>query len=150
MMIDMFTMALGSMFTYSLFDTSLPPPWDWLQEGSEWLFGNKRERNRAFFGVYPYPIAPLQIVTPPVARVPMNIFSAFVNNDWDDFMDYHIHTMYPFGRIVRQVDKTFDGTTFGRGMQQFFRLPADKVMTKINKARIREREDERIRRILGD
>ena len=146
-------MALGSMFTYSLFDTSLPPPWDWLQEGSEWLFGNKRERNRAFFGVYPYPIAPLQIVTPPVARVPMNIFSAFVNNDWDDFMDYHIHTMYPFGRIVRQVDKTFDepyGTTFGRGMQQFFRLPADKLMTKINKARIREREDERIRRVLGD
>ena len=153
MMIDILTMALGSMFAYSLFDTSLPPPWDWLQESSEWLFGDKRERNRAFFGTYPYPLAPLQIVTPPVARIPMNIFSAFVNGDWDEFMDYHIHTMYPFGRIVRQVDKTFNepyGTTFGRGMQQFFRLPTDKLVRKIDKARIREQEEERISRALGD
>ena len=149
----MFTAALGSMFAYSLFDTSLPPPWDWLQESSEWLFGNKRERDRAFFGMYPYPAAPLQIVTPPVARIPASILSSFVNDDWDNFMDYHAYTMVPFGRILRQVNKTFDepyGTTFGRGMQQFFRLPTDKLMSRIDRAKRREEREEEIRKALGD
>tara|TARA_Y100000593_G_scaffold95053_1_gene198874 strand:+ start:1 stop:5250 length:5250 start_codon:yes stop_codon:yes gene_type:complete len=152
-MIDLFTAALGSMFAYSLFDTSLPPPWDWLQESSEWLFGNKRERERAFFGTYPGPFAPLQIVTPPVARIPTSILSSFVNDDWERFMDYHIYNMIPFGRIVRQVDKTIDepyGTTFGRGMQQFFRLPTDKLVSKIDRAKRREEREEEIRKVLGD
>ena len=83
----------------------------------------------------------------------MEVFSSLINGDWDEFMDYHIHTMYPFGRIVRQVDKTFDepyGTTFGRGMQQFFRLPTDKLFSRIDKARAREREEREIRKVLGD
>ena len=149
--IDMFTMALGSMFAYSLFDTALPPPYDWLQETSQWLFGDKRERDKAFFGQYPYPIAPLQIITPPVARIPMSIFSSALNNDWERFMDYHIHTMYPFGRVVRQFDKTFDepyGTTFGRGMQQFFRLPTDKLVKRYNKSQLEESKREYIERML--
>ena len=41
--IDMMTLALGAAFKYSLFDTALPPPWDWVQETSEWLFGDKHE-----------------------------------------------------------------------------------------------------------
>ena len=136
-LIDMFTMALGTAFTYSLFDTALPPPYDWIQETGEWLFGDKRERDRAFFGQWPYPVAPLQIATPPIARIPMAAFSSLINNDWERFADYHIHTMYPFGRMVRQFDQTFDepyGTTFGRGMQQFLRLPTDKLVSKLNKA----------------
>ncbi len=144
-LIDMFTMALGTAFTYSLFDTALPPPYDWIQETGEWLFGDKRERERAFFGQWPYPVAPLQVATPPIARIPMAAFSSLINNDWERFADYHIHTMYPFGRIVRQVDQTIDepyGTTFGRGMQQFFRLPTDKLVSKLNKAQIdRDRKD---------
>ena len=149
--IDMFTMALGSMFAYSLFDTALPPPYDWLQETSQWLFGDKRERDRAFFGQYPYPIAPLQIITPPVARIPMSVFSSALNNDWERFMDYHIHTMYPFGRVVRQIDQTFDepyGTTFGRGMQQFFRLPTDKLAKRYKKSQLEESKREYIEGIL--
>jgi hypothetical protein len=132
--LDMMTMALGSAFAYSLFDTALPPPYDWLQETGNWLFGDKRERERAFFSQYPYPIAPLQVVTPPIARIPMSAFSTLINGDWDRFADYQMHTLYPFGRIVRQFDKTFNepyGTTFGRGMQQFFRLPTDKIGKKI-------------------
>jgi hypothetical protein len=150
--IDMFTMALGSMFAYSLFDTALPPPWDWLQETSQWLFGNKQERDKAFFAQYPYPIAPLQIITPPVARIPMSTFSALLNNDWDRFMDYHIHTMYPFGRVVRQIDQTFDepyGTTFGRGMQQFFRLPTDKLVSKYKKSQLEDMRKEYIQEVLN-
>ena len=152
MFIDLMTFALGSMFAYSLFDTALPPPWDFLQETSEWLFGDRRERERAFFGQYPYPIAPLNYVTPPIARIPL-AFASVLNGDHEKFLDYHIHTMYPFGRIYRQFDQTFDepyGTTFGRGMQQFFRLPTDKLKTRIKKARIDEERRKRISYTLGE
>ena len=148
---DLMTMALGAAFKYSLFDTALPPPWDWLQESGEWLFGDKREREKAFFGQWPYPVAPLQVVTPPIARLPMSTMTAMINGDWERFMDYHIHTMYPFGRIVRQFEKTFDepyGTTWGRGMQQFFRLPGDKITHRINKANLEQKRKEQIENLL--
>ena len=152
MFIDLMTFALGSMFAYSLFDTALPPPWDFLQETSEWLYGDRRERERAFFGQYPYPIAPLGYVTPPIARIPI-AFASILNGDHEKFLDYHIHTMYPFGRIYRQFDQTFNkpyGTTVGRGMQQFFRLPTDKLKTRIKKARIDEERRKRISYTLGE
>ena len=150
---DMVTMALGSIFMYSLFDTALPPPYDYLQETSQWLFGDKEERNKAFFGVYPRPIAPLQIVTPPAARFLIDPMKALFNNDWERFMDYHIHTMYPFGRIVRQFEQTIDepyGTTLGRGMQQFFRLPGDKLVHKYNRAELEDKRRDIISQTLGD
>ena len=163
--IDMLTMALGGVFAYSLFDTALPPPYDYLQETAQLVFGDKAEREKAFFGTYPRAIAPLQIVTPPSARVLMAPIKALINNDWDRFLDYHIHTMYPFGRIVRQVDKTFYdpqsgnyemineqkyGTTFGRFMQQFFRLPTDKAVGLYNKSKLQEEREKIISRTLGD
>ena len=103
---DMLVLALAAVFKYSVFDTALPPPYDYLQETSELVFGDKTERERAFFGTYPRAVAPLQIITPPAARVVINPIKSLINNDWDRFLDYHIHTMYPFGRLVRQVDKT--------------------------------------------
>jgi len=136
---DIMSFALASMFAYSLFDTALDPPWDWLKETSEWLYGTKLERKRAFFGQYHRAVAPLQIVTPPIARIPISVWNSLINNDWAKFADYHAWTMVPFGRFARSVDKTFDqpyGTTFGRGMQQFFRLPVDKVTARYSKAQI--------------
>ena len=61
--------------------------------------------------------------------------------------------MYPFGRIVRQIDKTIDepyGTTLGRGMQQFFRLPGDKLVNKYNRAQLEEERKRIITQTLGD
>ena len=145
-LIDMFTMALGSIFMFSLFDTALPPPWDWLQDTSDLLLGDKKERDKAFFGMYPRPIAPLQVATPPIARVPQ-AFIQLINGDYERFADYTIHTLYPFGRIVRQVDKTFDepyGTTLGRGIRQFTRLPADRLVYKIKASK---RDEDRLERI---
>ena len=139
--INMFVMALGTAFAYSLFDTTLPPPYDWAQETGEWLFGNKKERDQAFFGQWPYPIAPLNIATPPVARIPMAAFSSLINKDWERFADYHMYTMFPFGRLIRSVDKTIDepyGTVEGRALQQFLGLPLDKVRSRIDRAKILE------------
>ena len=75
----------------------------------------------------------------------MSIFSSLINQDWDRFMDYQLHTMYPFGRMVRQIDQTVDepyGSTLGRGMQQFFRIPGDKIKSKIDKAAIRKMREQ--------
>ena len=165
MVADLMTMALGGAFMYSLFDTALPPPYDWIQESSEWLFGDKAARKKAFFGQYPYPIAPLNVITPPAARLLMNPLTTMINGDWERFMDYHIHTMYPFGRVVRNVDKTiYDkdsgkyemikerpyGTTLGRFSQQFFRLPLDKVTAKYDKAQLAEERKRLIAQELGE
>ena len=165
MVADLMTMALGGAFMYSLFDTALPPPYDWIQESSEWLFGDKAARKKAFFGQYPYPIAPLNVITPPAARLLMNPLTTMINGDWERFMDYHIHTMYPFGRVVRNIDKTiYDkdsgkyemikerpyGTTLGRFSQQFFRLPLDKVTAKYDKAQLAEERKRLIEQELGE
>ena len=95
----------------------------------------------------------------------MTPIKALINNDWDRFLDYHIHTMYPFGRIVRQFDKTFYdpqsgrfemineqkyGTTFGRFMQQFFRLPTDKAVSLYNRAQLQEERKRIISQTLGE
>jgi len=149
-LIDMFTMALGSVFMFSLFDTALPPPWDWLQDTADLLMGDKTERNKAFFGIYPRPIAPLQVITPPITRIPIS-FIELLNGDYERFADYTIHTLYPFGRIVRQVEKTFNepyGTTFTRGVRQFTRLPATKIRYKIKASEREERRRKKIEELL--
>jgi len=144
--INAMMIALGAAFSYSLFDTVTPPPFDWMRELAELLYGNKKERDRAFFGTYPRAIAPLQILTPPIARVPQS-FAMVLNGDWDRFTDYYMYTLFPFGRVVRSLDKTFDepyGTTFGRGMQQFFRLPTDKFVARYDKAQLEKMRKEYI------
>ena len=151
--INMFVMALGTAYAYSLFDTTLPPPYDWIQETGEWLYGNKKERDRAFFGQWPYPVAPLNIVTPPVARIPMAAFSSLINKDWERFADYHMYTMFPFGRMIRSIDKTVDepyGTIEGRALQQFFGLPLDKVRSRIDRAKVLEARENMINRELSE
>ena len=129
-----------------MFDTTLPPPFDWLQESSELLFGDKRERDRAFFGVYPRAIAPLQIVTPPIARVPQAI-GQLVNGDWERFADYTVHTMYPFGRLYKQIDKTVENPQ--RILENFMRLPANKLIYRYRRREEDERRREKIEEVLG-
>ena len=149
----MFVMALGTAFAYSLFDTTLPPPYDWAQETGEWLLGDKQERDKAFFAQWPYPIAPLNIVTPPAARIPMSFFSSLINKDWERFFDYHAYTMFPFGRMIRSIDKTIDepyGTIGGRGMQQFFGIPTDTIKSKIDRSNVLKERKQKINKELDE
>jgi hypothetical protein len=101
MQMDLFVFALGNAFAYSLFDVAMPAPWSWFQDTGEWIFGDEKERNRAFFGQWPRDLAPLQLITPPIARLPMASMRAMLEDDWSRVSDYYIHTMYPFGRIGR-------------------------------------------------
>jgi len=107
--LDMFALSLANMFTSSVFDSTLPPPLNWLQDTADWLYGDERERDRAFFSSWPHPVlAPLQIVTPPIARYPMTLINATINGNWERFADYYLWTFFPFGRFGRSIAKTIE------------------------------------------
>ncbi len=100
---DMFALALSNVFAYSLFESALPAPMNWFQDTADWVFGDEKERDRAFFGQWPTAVAPLQMVTPPGLRLVPATFSSIVNNDYSRLTDYYIWTMFPFGRIARDM-----------------------------------------------
>ncbi len=99
--IDMFVFALGNIFAYSLFDTAMPAPYTWFEDTAQWIYGDEEERDKAFFGQWPTAIAPLQIVTPPIARVPLSVISSIANDDYNRLAQYYVYTMFPFGRLGR-------------------------------------------------
>ena len=103
MQTDLFVLALANVFMYSLFDQALPAPWNWLQDTAEWVYGDEERRDKLFFGTLPGEIAPLQIVMPPIARIPITGLSQWIRDDYDKFTDYTMYTLVPFGRIVRDV-----------------------------------------------
>ena len=101
--IDLFQIALANMFMYSLFDNALPQPWSWFQDLSNWMLGNEKERDKAFFGQWPAAIAPLQMITPPIARFPVSGLMQWARDDYTKFTDYQMYTAMPFGRLVRDI-----------------------------------------------
>tara|TARA_Y100001938_G_scaffold113651_1_gene156028 strand:- start:1598 stop:2050 length:453 start_codon:yes stop_codon:yes gene_type:complete len=109
MQTDLFVLALANVFAYSLFDSALPAPYNWLKDTSEWVFGDEKERNKAFFGTWPAAVAPLQMVTPPIMRLPVAGLRAFLDNDYEKLAQYHVYTMLPFGRMIRDVSPMAKG-----------------------------------------
>ena len=106
---DLTAFALANVFVSSVFDSTLPPPMSWIQDTSEWLFGDEEERERAFFSSYPHPaLAPLQVITGPIHRTYLPVLTALINNDWDSYTSYYIHSLFPFGRVARSIYKTMD------------------------------------------
>ena len=109
MQADAFVLALANVFAYSLFDSALPAPYNYLKDTAEWVFGDEEERNKAFFGTWPSVVAPLQMVTPPIMRLPVAGLRAFLDNDFEKIANYHVYTMMPFGRMVRDVSPLAKG-----------------------------------------
>ena len=130
--IDMMMYALGSAFMFSLFDTTLPPPWDWVQALADYTFGDKREREMAFFGSK---LGPLNVLKPPIARVP-EAFGELLTGQYEDFTNYTVYTMFPFGRGIRQIKQLTDDRPF-RGIERapeiLFRIPRTQVMSRIKR-----------------
>ena len=100
---DMFMLGLANMFPYSIFEAALPSPWNWFEDTAAMMFGDERERDRAFFGSYPAPLQPLQVVTPPALRLLPPLFKGMVTDDYSRLTEYYLYTMIPFGRILRDV-----------------------------------------------
>lgn len=104
---DAMTMALASVFAFSIFEYALSPPMNMFKDTAEFLFGDEETRKRAFFNQYPIQaMAPLQIVTPPAARFVMPHINALVNGNYEAFRQYTAWTYLPGGRLMRDIYKT--------------------------------------------
>jgi hypothetical protein len=103
MQTDLFVFALANVFAYSMFESNLPQPWGWIQDFSDWIFGDEGERDKAFYGAWPKEVAPLQMVTPPALRLAGPALNAWLNDDWSKIARYHVWAMFPFGRINRDL-----------------------------------------------
>ena len=91
---------------YSIFENTLPAPLGWAQDYADLMFGNDEDKRRAFFGTYTEispVLAPLQMFTPPSLRAIGPAFTAILTDDWSKFGHYTAHTLYPFGRIGRDI-----------------------------------------------
>ena len=100
---DAMSLALASAFMYSLFEASLPAPLNWMQDTADWIFGDEKARDRAFFGQWPSGLAPLQMVTPTIFRMAPATLNAFMTDDWDKVAGYYTWTYLPFGRLARDL-----------------------------------------------
>ena len=100
---DMIGIALANVFAYSIFDTALPAPLNWLQDFADLIFGDEKERDRAFFGVLPGVAAPLQLFIPPAGRLIAPTISAMITDDYSRLASYHIWTAFPFGRLGKTM-----------------------------------------------
>ena len=110
---DALILTLAAAFPMSMFDSVIPPPWSYLKDMSELLFGDEKERERAFFGTYPTKIAWLQAISPPSMRVLAVPITSLMANDWSKFASYHVWTWFPFGRMARDIKRTIETPAMG-------------------------------------
>jgi hypothetical protein len=107
---------------------------NWLQDTTALLFGDKKERERAFFSSYPHPVlAPLQIVTPPIGRFVLSPITAILNGDFEQFRDYTAYSYLPYGRLLRDGLRTYNSPAMavdfmtGLPLRQFHTLRREQV-----------------------
>ena len=101
---DAFMLGMASVYTYSLFESALPAPYNWLQDSADYFFGDEKAKDRAFFGS---PFGPFQIVTPPFMRALPQLFKWMMNKEEELITEYVAWSLFPFGRIGRDI--------FGKG-----------------------------------
>jgi len=142
---DLFVTGMASIFMYSLFENALPAPWNWFQDTADLLFGDDKERERAFFGAYPYPFQPLQMVTPPIARLLPPLFKGMVTDDYSKLANYYVWTMFPFGRLAKDVigpGGLLENPIYG--VSKLTGIPYIQFAKQLKRAFIEEEEEESI------
>jgi hypothetical protein len=98
---DMFMFGMASLLPYSMFDATLPPPYNYYQEISQVMYGTPQEKERAFFGTLPYPLNVTGLITPPSGRYITQPLGNLMTGDWDRFWDYQIYNWFPGGMLFK-------------------------------------------------
>jgi hypothetical protein len=114
---DTFLAGLAALLPYSIFGSSLPPPLTYFQNTAQWLFGDSKEKKNAFNASrngLPIALAPLNELMPPISRLvkgtwdlPMT-FKAIWGGDIQRIGEMNSYSMFPFGRITRDVWKAYE------------------------------------------
>ena len=134
---DLMMLSLGSVFMYSLFENALPAPYNWFQDFADLMFGDDKERERAFFGTYPYPLQPLQLVTPPALRILPPLFKGIVQDDYSKLSGYYVWSMFPGGRFARDIKGSIENPS--RLVEKMTGLPYQQFSRELSKEREKEK-----------
>lgn len=113
---DAFVFALAAVLPMSLFENVTPSPWNYLQDFTDYFFGDEKEREKAFFGEIPYPFNPIKMVLPPSSRfittpiaVPIDMAIAMLSDkDLSDALDYRVTSLIPYGNLTRNVVRSIN------------------------------------------
>jgi len=103
---DAFVIGLATLLPMSIFNNALPPPYNYLQGYASFLFGDEEERDKAFYGVLPYPASVIQPILPPGSRVMTGALSLLATGDLDKFTSSTIWSWMPFGRVANDTRKS--------------------------------------------
>tara|TARA_Y100000592_G_scaffold77105_1_gene120830 strand:+ start:948 stop:9452 length:8505 start_codon:yes stop_codon:yes gene_type:complete len=142
--IDLFLFALASAFMFSVFDTALSPPLDYFQAMGDLLYGDKRERDAAFWGSK---LGPLQLLKPPIARIPDSAWE-LLNGETEKFANYTAYTMFPFGRGIRQIKQLVESPE--RVGEITLRIPVNQIKSRIKRSEKRNQQQAFIDATLGE
>ena len=143
LMFDAFAFALANIFTASIFDSALPPPMSYMQDTADWLYGDEKQRERAFFNQYPHPaLAPLSVITGPSMRLILAPTKAIINNDWEPFLNYQLWTLAPFGRLARSMYRTSEVPEMW--LEEMTGIPLHRLAGKVKKARKKKEEEQEL------
>ena len=121
---DLFMFALASVFPGSMFESNLAPPMSYLEDLSAFFFGDKKEKERAFYSVLPYPLGPIQMISPPSARVLYNTFSLAINGDLEDY-SRKVMSWLPYGRLMQSTVRTVQSPKMA--VENFVGLPIHRI-----------------------
>ena len=117
---DLFAVGLVGLLPYTIFDYSLPAPLSYFQNLADWMFGNSKERERAFFASnvgLPAALAPLNEFLPPIARLGKGIwdvpstFSLLWSGDIQRVAEFTTYSLFPGGRMSKDVFKSLQQPT---------------------------------------
>tara|TARA_R110000868_G_scaffold200796_2_gene448355 strand:+ start:10455 stop:20156 length:9702 start_codon:yes stop_codon:yes gene_type:complete len=104
---DLMAISLASLFPFSLFEYTLPPPFSWFSELADYFFGDGYEKDSAFFSS---PLGPINEITPVILSKFVNVgadaFRGLVTDEVDTMSTYQLATLFPFGRIGYDVVRT--------------------------------------------
>ena len=134
---DMMVLTLATFFPGTMFSASLNQPYGWVKDLTAWLFGDEKEREKAFFGSIPYPANIVQPLLPPFTRFLINPIVALL--DVEKFADTLVWGMFPFGRMINETRKSIDNPLLMP--EKSFGIPAFTLIRKIQ-ADYKRREKE--------
>lgn len=105
---DLFVMGLAGLFPTSLFGSSMPPPYRYMQDLFAYFFGDEREKDRAFYSTLPYHLKITMLGMAPAARLLDPVFIAMTGGDWDKFASNTLWTYFPFGRLAKGISRSVE------------------------------------------
>ena len=130
---DMFMLAMATILPASIFENNLAPPFNYFQDLADYFFGDNEDRERAFYGVLPFPANILQPVAPPSTRILFEGIKLMSTGKFDQFGN-RAWSFFPFGRLGQSAYRTYRSPI--TAVDNFTSLPLTrihKLMTKEEK-----------------